>query len=95
MSVSTNSPAAGEPSTGMRADGFENLLASKVIGYVYRHAVVGIGLPVLRIPQMMRHEFEQQRFWRRQGVRTCRLIRAAVIIKMTWKSHQPIIRACR
>lgn len=33
------------------------------------HAVVGFGFAFFRIPQMMRHELEQDGFWRRPGQR--------------------------
>ena len=34
---------------------------------VGRHAVQGVGLALLRVPQMMRDKFQRQRFRRRPG----------------------------
>ncbi len=51
----------------MQAGGFQKALAPQVVVDVYRHAVIRIGRTFLRILQMVRDEFQPQRFGRRPG----------------------------
>lgn len=51
----------------VRTNGFEKTLAPKVLVDVGRHAVVRIGLAALRVPEVMRDEFQKQRLGRRPG----------------------------
>lgn len=53
----------------MRAGGSEETLAPEVFVGLSRHAMILIGLAVLRVPEMMGDEFEQPRLGRRPGQR--------------------------
>jgi len=46
----------------VRAIGAQKPVVAKGLGYVFGHAVPGVGLPLRRIPEVMGDELEEQAF---------------------------------